>query len=113
MHREFAFVFPPRHLPARTLYVEQPADLGGAQRLAIFAVDFSRDSGRSFADIAPACARAADLRPRGPAATSGAGYDQRRISDVLYGLRLQPPEPAAPTGNTDPLGPPAKRRRRR
>ena len=84
-------------VPASPTYVERPADLGGAQRLAVFAVDFSRESGRSFVDAAPACARAAELRPRGPAEPSGAGADQQRIAAVLYELRLQPPRPCSPT----------------
>ena len=100
-------------VPASPTYVERPADLGGAQRLAVFAVDFSRESGRSFVDAVPACARAAELRPRGPAEPSGAGADQQRIAAVFYELRPQPPDLAALHGGVVAPGPPAKRRRRR
>jgi hypothetical protein len=100
-------------VPASPAYVERPADLGGAQRLAVFAVDFTRESGRSFADSVPACARATEARLRGPAAASGVGADQRRISDVLYGLRFQSPAPPASEGGGESPGNPAKRRRRR
>ena len=69
-------------------YVARHDDLGGAQRLAIFAVDFSRFSTRSFAGLAPACPRTAELRPRPALRYPLDDHDMRRIAAELYSRGL-------------------------
>ena len=81
-------------VPASPSYVSDVADLEGAQRLAVMAVDFSR--GGTFRPGAPVppCARAADLRPRRPLHHAADAEDARRIAAELFrrGLHKRPAE---------------------
>ena len=81
-------------VPASPSYVSDVADLEGAQRLAVMAVDFSR--GGTFRPGAPVppCARATDLRPRRPLHHAADAEDARRIAAELFrrGLHKRPAE---------------------
>jgi hypothetical protein len=77
-------------VPNSSVYVRQPADLAGAQRLAVFAVDFTRISGRDFSGTTPLCDRALEQRLRAAlVAAARDADDRRRIDHELYSLRLQ------------------------
>ena len=94
-------------LPASAIqrYVSDTSELGGAQRLAVFAVDFGRQRPGAFAepDVAPPCGREREVRPRpilqGPVAVGD--EDRRRIAAVMDprgvtvsgGKRLASPPP--------------------
>jgi hypothetical protein len=76
-------------VPSSEEFVRNGDDLGGAQRLAVLAVDFSRWSQRAFADVAAPCGRHSDLRPRPALASTRDEDDRRRIADAL--LRVARP----------------------
>jgi hypothetical protein len=73
-------------LPNTATYVRDGEDLGGAQRLAILAVDFSRWCQRSSAGVSPPCVAHGGHRPRLSLLGSRDGEDRQRIAQAL--LRL-------------------------
>ena len=97
------------HIPpalAIQRYVSDTSELGGAQRLAVFAVDFGRQRPGAFAepDVAPRCGREREARPR-PILQGSVGHeDRRRIAAVMEqrGVTVRegkrPATPPAPTG---------------
>ena len=87
-------------------YVSDTSELRGAQRLAVFAVDFGRQRPGAFAepDVAPRCGREREARPR-PILQGSVGHeDRRRIAAVMEqrGVTVregkQPAAPPPPTG---------------
>ena len=77
-------------VPHSPEYAREGDDLGGAQRLAVMAVDFSRWSRRSFAGVAAPCGRQRELRASQPLRGSLDADDRRRIAAAL--LRLGRPD---------------------
>mmetsp|Transcript_41415 Transcript_41415/g.86539 ORF Transcript_41415/g.86539 Transcript_41415/m.86539 type:complete len:453 (-) Transcript_41415:58-1416(-) len=77
-------------VPNSPEYAREGDDLGGAQRLAVMAVDFSRWSRRSFAGVAALCGRQRELRATQPLRGSRDAEDRRRIEMGL--LRLGRPD---------------------
>jgi hypothetical protein len=73
-------------LPNSAQFVSEGEDLGGAQRLAILAVDFSRWSSRSSAGVVAPCAAHGERRPRPSLLSSQDVEDRQRIAQAL--LRL-------------------------
>ena len=61
-------------------------DLGGAQRLAVMAVDFSRWSRRSYAGVVAPCGRHRESRATQPLVGSLDAADRRRIAAALVRL---------------------------
>ena len=80
-------------VPASSEFVRARDDLGGAQRLAIMAVDFSRWSRREFTDVCAPCGRQGELRPRASLVSASDASDRRRIAAAL--LRLGRPRRGA------------------
>ena len=76
-------------VPNSPEYAREGDDLGGAQRLAVMAVDFSRWSRRSFAGVVAPCGRQRELRVTQPLRGSLDAEDRRRIAGAL--LRLGRP----------------------
>jgi hypothetical protein len=72
------------------MYVRDGDDLGGAQRLAVMAVDFSRWSKRPFPAVAAPCGHHRGLRASQPRLGSRDADDQRRLAEAL--LRLGRPD---------------------
>jgi hypothetical protein len=70
-------------------YAREGYDLGGAQRLAVMPVDFSRWSRRSFEGVAAPCGRHRELRASQPLHGAHDAGDQRRVAEAL--LRLGRP----------------------
>jgi hypothetical protein len=70
-------------------FVRAGDDLGGAQRLAVMAVDFQRWCRRSFADTSAPCGRHCEQRLRPALQSSRDESDRRRIAAAL--LRLGRP----------------------
>ena len=77
-------------VPNSEPFVRPGDDLGGALRLAIMAVDFSRWSSRSFAGLAPPCGCHRNLRPAQLRLGSLSKADQTAISDALMHFALAP-----------------------
>jgi hypothetical protein len=73
-------------LPNWAQLVSEGEDLGGAQGLAIMAVDFSRWSSRSSAGVISPCAAQGEHRPRPSLLSSQDVEDRQRIAQAL--LRL-------------------------
>ena len=73
-------------LPNSAQFVSEREDLGGAQRLAVMAVDFSRWSLRSAAGAVSPCAAHGEHRPRPSLLSSQDVEDRQRIAQAL--LRL-------------------------
>jgi hypothetical protein len=73
-------------LPNSAQFVSEGEDQGGAQRLAIMAVDFSRWSSRSSAGVVSPCAAHGEHRPRPSLLSSQDAEDRQRIAQAL--LRL-------------------------
>ena len=73
-------------LPNSAQFVSEGKDLGGAQRLAIMAVDFSRWSSRSSAGVVSPCAAHGEHLPRPSLLSSRDVEDRQRIAQAL--LRL-------------------------
>jgi hypothetical protein len=99
-------------LPASAIqrYVSDTSELGGAQRLAVFAVDFGRQRLGTFAEpeVAPPCGREREARPR-PILQGAVGHeDRRRIAAVMEqrGVTVRegkrPAAPPTPTGGRRP-----------
>lgn len=86
---------------------ERIGEVGGAQRLAVFAVDFTRISGRQFVEVVPLCGRGTDARPRPAIAGGPADGDSLRVREALYRLRAS----SSAQQHPGPLAG-AKRRRR-
>ena len=67
-------------LPASAIqrYVTDTSELGGAQRLAVFAVDFGRQRPGAFTepDVASTCGREREVRPR-PILQGPVGHEDR------------------------------------
>ena len=95
-------------LPASAIqrYVSDTSELGGAQRLAVFAVDFGRQRPGAFAepDVAPLCGREREARQR-PILQGSIGHEERRrIAAVMEqrGVTVRggkrPATPPPPTG---------------
>ena len=66
-------------------YVTDTSELGGAHRLAVFAVDFGRQRPGAFAEpeVAPPCGREREARPR-PILQGPVGHEDRlRIAAVM------------------------------
>jgi hypothetical protein len=76
-------------VPNSAEFVREGDDLGGAQRLAVMAVDFRRWSRRSFSDTVAPCGRQGEYRPRPPLQSTRDELDRRRIAAAL--LRLGRP----------------------
>lgn len=76
-------------VPNSSEYAREGDDLGGAQRLAVMAVDFSRWSRRSFAGAAAPCGRHIESRASAPLRGRCDDVDRRRIAEAL--LRLGRP----------------------
>jgi hypothetical protein len=76
-------------VPNSSEYVRAGDDLGGAQRLAVMAVDFRRWCRRSFDDTVAPCGRQSEQRPRPALQSSRDEFDRRRIAAAL--LRLGKP----------------------
>ena len=72
------------------MYVRDDDDLGGAQRLAVMAVDFSRWCKRPFSAVAAPCGHHRGLRASQPRLGSRDADDQRRLAEAL--LRLGRPD---------------------
>jgi hypothetical protein len=65
-------------VPSSRMYVCDSDDLGGAQRLAVMAVDFSKWSKRSFAAVVAPCGHHRELRAPQQRLTSRDVDEQRR-----------------------------------
>ena len=76
-------------LPDPSAYVRVGDDLGGAQRLAVMAVDFGRWGKRSSVGFAPPCGGHAKLRQRQPLQSELYAADRHRLAAAL--LRLGRP----------------------
>ena len=95
-------------LPASAIqrYVSDTSELGGAQRLAVFAVDFGRQRPGAFVepDVAPPCGREREARPRPILQGAVSQEDRRRIAAVMEqrGVTVRdskrPAAPPPPTG---------------
>ena len=72
-----------------TEFVSEGTDLGGAQRLAVMAVDFSRHSRRSFAGVAAPCERFREVRPRPALQGSGDAGVHSRLAAALLRFSTQ------------------------
>jgi hypothetical protein len=70
-------------LPNSAQFVSEGEDLGGTQRLAILAVDFSRWSSRSSAGVVSPCAAHGEHRPRPSLLSSRDVEDRQRIAQAL------------------------------
>ena len=81
-------------VPASPSYVSEAADLEGAQRLAVMAVDFSRGVSLRPGSTVPPCARATERRPRRPMHHAADAEDARRTAAELVcrGLQKRPAE---------------------
>jgi hypothetical protein len=66
-------------------------ELGGAQRLAAMAVDFSRFSRRPFASLADACEQHRKARPRPALQGEGDAAVRSRLANALLGFATQGP----------------------
>ena len=77
-------------VPNTPMYVRDGDDLGGAQRLAVMAVDFSRWSKRPFSAVAAPCGHHRGLRASQQRLGSRDADDQRRLAEAL--LRLGQPD---------------------
>jgi hypothetical protein len=83
-------------LPNSAQFVSEGGDLGGAQRLAILAVDFSRWSSWSSAGVVSPYAAHGEHRPRPSLLSSQDVEDRQRIAQALlrlgsgYGGRKRP-----------------------
>jgi hypothetical protein len=76
-------------VPNSAEFVREGDDLGGAQRLAVMAVDFQRWSRRSFTGTVAPCGRQGEQRPRPALQSARDESDRRRIAEAL--LRLGRP----------------------
>ena len=84
----------PLHDRCIVVRAAQPGDR--TQRLAIFAVDFSRWSPRPFSGLAVPCGRQADARPRASLQSAVDAADRRRNDAGLQRLGLCASPPRAP-----------------
>ena len=95
-------------LPATAIqrYVSDTSELGGAQRLAVFAVDFGRQRPGTFAapDVAPPCGREREARPRPLLQGSVGQEDRRRIAAILEQRGVTAREGKRPTTSPPPIG---------
>ena len=76
-------------VPNSREFASEGADLGGAQRLAVMAVDFTRSSRRPFAGLAPPCQRHREERPRPSLQGSGDDGVRRQLAEALLSFATQ------------------------
>ena len=75
-------------VPSSRTYVCDGDDLGGAQRLAVMAVDFSKWSKRSFAAVVAPCGHHRELRAPQQRLGSRDVDEQRRLAEALLLLAV-------------------------
>ena len=76
-------------VPNSTEFASEGTDLGGAQRLAVMAVDFARYSQRSFVDLVRPCAQHWEPRPRPSLHSPSDDGVRRRLAEALLDFAAQ------------------------
>jgi hypothetical protein len=77
-------------LPSSPQFIRDGEDLGGALRLAVMAVDFSRWCSRSSAGASTPCASHGEHRPRPSLSSTLDEADRQRIAQALLRLGSGP-----------------------